>query len=222
TLLRRWPQAPLPPPPTDLPSPAEPPDADLLWQTALQQRPDLAALAWRAEAEEAALALAYKEFFPDVTAVGRYDAAWQEVELRAQVGVALNLPIYREKLRAAVREAQFRLNQRRAEFDQQALEIQYEVIAAARQVEESRQTVELYSQRLVPVAEQNVEAARANYENNKLNFLDLAAAQRQLVSILEDQQEAIVALHRRLAELDRVVGVPSLRAGELPPAPPPR
>src|SRR6185369_14046860 len=41
TLLRRWPDAPLPPP-ADLDSPQSPADADLLWQTALRQRPDLA------------------------------------------------------------------------------------------------------------------------------------------------------------------------------------
>jgi outer membrane protein TolC len=221
TLLRRWPDAPLPPPPATLDAPPRPTNADLLWQTALQQRPDLAALAWRVQSEEVGLELAYKEFFPDVSVIGRYDAAWQETPLRAQVGVGFDLPIYREKLRAAVREAQFRVSQRRSEFDQQALEIQYEVNQAAQQVEESRRTVELYSQRLVPVTEQNVAAARANYENNKLSFLDLATAQRQLVTILERQLEATVALHRRLAELNRVVGVPSLRAAELPPAPSP-
>jgi cobalt-zinc-cadmium efflux system outer membrane protein len=206
TLLRRWPDAPLPSPPAELDPPHDTPDANFLWQIALQQRPDLAALAWRVQSEEAALELAYKNFFPDVGVVGRYDAAWQEVELRAQVGVSMNLPIYREKLRAGVREAQFRVSQRQAEFDQQALEIQYEVVEAARQVEESRKVVELYAQRLVPTAEQNVAAARANYEANKLNFLDLAMAQRQLITILERQIEAIVTYQRRIAELRRSTG----------------
>jgi outer membrane protein TolC len=208
TLLRQLPDAPLPPPPMELGSPGELPDADLAWQTALQQRPDLAALAWRVESEEAGLALAYKNFYPDVNVIGRYDATWQEIDLRAQVGVQLNMPIYREKLRSAVREAEFRVNQRRAEFDQQALEIQYEVMEATRRVEESRRVVELYAQRLVPVAEQNLAAARSNYEVNKLNFLDLAMAQKQLVNILEDQQQAVVSLHQRMAELRRAVGGP--------------
>jgi outer membrane protein TolC len=162
------------------------------------------------QSAEAALELAHKNYYPDFDVFGRYDTFWQPAStqgpLRAQVGVAMNLPVYREKLRAALCEAQFRLNQRRAEFEQRSLEIQYEVISAAHQVEESRQIIDLYAQRLVPSAEQNVAAVRANYIVNKASFLDLAQAQRQLVMIRERQLEANVSYHRRLAELDRVVG----------------
>lgn len=210
TLLRRWPDAPLPSPPAALEVPQQPADAHLLWQAALAQRPDLAALAWRVQAAEVDLELAYKQFYPDFDVFGRYDTFWQpssmQGPLRAQVGVAMNLPVYRQKLHAAVCEAQFRLNQRRAEFDQKSLDIQYEVIEAFQQVEESRKAVELYSQRLVPAAEQNVAAARTNYEVAKLSFLELAQAQRQLVGIYERQREAEAAYHRRLAELERAAG----------------
>jgi outer membrane protein TolC len=210
TLLRRWPDSLLPAPPAHLEPPGQPADSDLLWQTALRQRPDLAALASRVQSQEAALELAYKNYFPDVDLFGRYDTFWQPAStqgpLRAQVGVAMNLPVYREKLRAAVCEAQFRLNQRRAEFEQRSREIQYEVLSAAQQVVESRQAVELYEQRLLPTAEQNVAAARSNYEVGKLNFLELAQTQRQLISLRERQLEAIIAYHRRTSELTRVVG----------------
>jgi outer membrane protein TolC len=210
TLLRRWPDAPLPAPPASLDLPQRPADSNLLWQTALQQRPDLAALAWRVQSEEAALALAYKNFHPDFDVFGRYDTFWQPAStqgpLRAQVGVAMNVPVWREKLHAAVAEAQFRVTQRRAEFEQRALEIQYEVISASQQVEESRKTVELYSQRLVPTAEQNVAAASANYQVNKLSFIELAIAQRQLISLRERQIEALIEYHRRTAQLHRAAG----------------
>jgi len=215
TLLRRWPDAPLAAPPARLDGPAPPEDKTLVWQLALQQRPDLAALAWRVQAAEAALALAHKNYYPDMDAFARYDTWWQPANtqgpLRAQVGVAMNLPVYRQKLQAAVCEAQFRLNQRRAEFDQRSLEIQYEVLAAAEQAEESRKAVELYSQRLIPAAEQNVAAARSNYEVGKLNFLQLAQTQRQLITIRERQIEALVAYHRRSAELARAMAGPVLR-----------
>jgi outer membrane protein, heavy metal efflux system len=200
----------LPPPPGTLDPPQPPAESSLLWQTALQQRPDLAALAWRVQSAEAALELAYKNFYPDVDAFGRYDTFWQPAStqgpLRAQVGVAMNLPVYRQKLRAAVCEAQSRLNQRRAEFEQRSLEIQYDVLSAAQQVEESRKTVELYAARLLPTAEQNVTAARTNYEVGKLNFLQLAQTQRQLIMLRERQIEAVIAYHRRVAELTRAMG----------------
>jgi outer membrane protein, heavy metal efflux system len=210
TLLRRWPDAPLPPPPARLETPQVTADATLLWQTALRQRPDLAALTWRVQSQEAALELAYKNYFPDVDVFGRYDTFWQpsstQGPLRAQVGLAMNLPVYRQKLHASVCEAQFRLNQRRAELEQRSLEIQYEVLSAAEQLEESRKSVQLYEERLIPVAQQNIAAARANYEVGKLNFLDLAQAQRQLIVLRERQMEAMTTYHRRAAELTRAVG----------------
>src|SRR4029079_19762844 len=76
TLLRRWPDAPLPPP-SDLDSSQPAADSHLLWQTALRQRPDLAALAWRVQEAEAGLELAYKNRRPDFDTFARYDTFWQ-------------------------------------------------------------------------------------------------------------------------------------------------
>ncbi len=209
TLLLQFPDAPLPPP-AKPEVPLSEDDSALLQHMALTQRPDLASLAHQIEAEQARLTLAYKQFYPDVELFGRYDTFWQPAstqgDLRGQVGVSLNLPVYRQKLHAAVCEALFRVNQRRAEYDQRVADIRYEVHAAYEQVDESRKVVELYNSKLLPVAEQNVAAARSNYEVNKATFLDLAQAQRQLVTTREQHQEALITLHRRLAELSNVIG----------------
>ena len=54
--------------------------------------------------------MAYKQFHPDVELFGRYDTCWQPAstqgDLRGQVGVSMNLLVYRHKLHAAVNEAQ--------------------------------------------------------------------------------------------------------------------
>jgi outer membrane protein, heavy metal efflux system len=211
TLLLQYPDAPLPPP-AQLEVHLTDDDPALLQHLAITQRPDLAALAHQIEVEQAKLTLAYKQFHPDVELFGRYDTFWQPAstqgDLRGQVGVSMNLPVYRHKLHAAVNEAQFRVNQRRAEYEQRITDIRYEVQAAYEQVQESRQVIELYTSKLLPAAEQNVAAARSNYEVNKSTFLDLAQAQRQLVATREQQQEALVTLHRRLAELRNAIGGP--------------
>ena len=77
TLLRLPPNATVPPPPRTLPRPTGLPPAELLHQLAVQQRPDLGALSARIRAEEAAVTLACREYYPDVEVVGRYDAFWQ-------------------------------------------------------------------------------------------------------------------------------------------------
>ena len=54
----------------------------------------------RIRAEGAAVALACKEYYPDLELVAKYDAFMPE-EMRTQVGMDLNVPIYRQKRHAA-------------------------------------------------------------------------------------------------------------------------
>lgn len=210
TLLREPPDAQLPPPPQKLDIPTEQADQAVFQQLALEQRPDLRALAAKVRAEQAAVTLACKNYYPDVEVFGRYDTFWQPADtqgdLRGQVGVNVNMPIYAGRLNAAVREAIFRVNQRRAEYEQRQLDIQYEVAAAYEELEESRQILRLFGEKLIPAAEQNVAAARSNYDVSKTTFLDLANAQRQLITLREEREMALAAYHKRLAELTRITG----------------
>jgi len=206
TLLLRAPDLPLPPPNLEVASAVPVAETEVLHAWALQNRPDLAAQAHRVAVESANLELAYKQFFPDADVFGRYDAFWQEEELRGTVGLSMNLPVYRRKLNAAVSEAQFRLQRERAEYDQLAAEIGLEVQTALEQLRESQQTVRLYEKELLPVAEQYLAAARSNYEVGKATALDFVQAQRQLVVARDKQLEAIATLAQRIVELERNVG----------------
>lgn len=210
TLLLRVADGPLPPSPQSLPPADELPRADALRQMALARRPDLAAISARVRAEQAAVDLALLQYYPDVEVFGRYDAFWQETELQGSAGMNLNVPIYRRRLNAAVSEAQFRLGQRRAEYRQRVLDIQYEVQSAYEQVEEARQTVELYHTNYLPLAEQNLTLARADYDVGRGTYLNLVMAQRQLFVVREQHEQALTDYHRRTANLERAIG------GQLP------
>lgn len=205
TLLRRPADAPLPAP-AALPELVPLQEPALLVSQALSQRDDLAAIAHRIEAEEAALRLACKDYYPDVDVIGAYNAMMPEKEMWGQIGVGLNIPLYRQKRHAAVEEAQSRIHQRVAEYEQKQLDIEYEVQSAYERLAESRKVVDLYREKLIPTAEQNVAATRASYENAKATFLDLAQTQRELIELREKEQEAIVSLHQRQAELERALG----------------
>jgi outer membrane protein TolC len=143
TLLRRNPDEFLPAPPRDLSDGVQLPEAGFLRQMAVSQRPDLAAIASRVRAEQAAVELAERQFYPDTEIYAKYDSFWQPAStqgpLRAQVGFNMNVPIYRSKLNAAVCEAQFKLAQRQAEYRQKAADVQFEVESAYAQVAESQQ-----------------------------------------------------------------------------------
>jgi outer membrane protein TolC len=211
TLVHRPPDDLLPPPPAALAVGEAPAPAEVLRQTALARRPDLAAIGARIEAQRAALRLAYKEFYPDLEVFGRYDSFWQpdsQRDLRSQVGVNMNVPIYLEKRRAAAREAMFKLRQEQAEYQQRIDDINNDVQAAYERVVEMRQAIELYNSRTLPAAAQNVQSARADYIAGKGDFLRLISAQRQLIGLQERQQQAIADYHSRLAELERAIGGP--------------
>lgn len=223
-LLLRIPDDHLPPPPRELMVPGELPPADMLRQMAVGQRPDLAAAAARTRAEQANLSLAMKQYYPDADVFGRYDAFWQERELQPAVGLNMNVPIYHRKLAAGVCEARFRVAQRRAEYEQKVVDIEFEVQNVHSQVDESRRTVDLYAQKILPAAERNVSVARSNYDVGKVSFLWLADAQQKYIELREKHQEALADYHRRLAELERVVGgpLPELAPPEAEEIPSPR
>jgi outer membrane protein TolC len=220
TLLHRNADHPLPSPPARLEQIVDTPPAVDLHELAIMRRPDLAAIEARIRAEQANVALAAKEFYPDIEIAGRYDAFWQEEPLRPSFGVNVNVPIYREKRRAAVREAVFRVRRQRAQFEQRIDAIRNDVQAAYARLVESRRINELYQQSLLPIAQQNVDAARSGYTAANVDFLRLIEAQRQHFMIQERNYEAEADYHRRLAELERLVGGPLIDESgdeEIPP-----
>ncbi|MBL9085475.1 MAG: TolC family protein [Planctomycetales bacterium] len=212
TLVHQPPDCPVPPPPPSLSIGGKPAPAELLRQVALQQRPDLSSMRSKLRADSASLALAYKEFYPDFEVMGRYDRFWQPTstqgDFQGQIGVNMNVPIYLEKRRAAAREAMFKLRQQRAELEQRMDDVNQEVESALAQVAEMRAIVELYEQRTLPAAEQNVSSARNDYVANRGDFLRLISAQRQLLMLQEKYQEAVAGYLSRFAELERSIGGP--------------
>jgi len=207
TLLHREPNHPLPPPPVKVAIPALLPAAESLQQTATQSRPDLYAAQARIRAEEANLALACKEYYPDVNLAAKYDAFMPE-NIRPAVGMDVNIPIRYARRSAAVQEAENRVAERRAEYQDRLDQVRYEVQSAIDRATQSACVVHLYEEKILPAAQRSLDSALANYTTGKLDFLRLLDAERQLYSQREMHYQAIAEYHRRLAELDRAVGGP--------------
>ena len=205
TLLHREADHALPPPPAEMRPLDSLPSVETLQQTAVECRPDLFAARARVRAEEANLALACKEYYPDVSVVAKYDGFMPE-EMRPQVGMEMNVPLQRGRRSAAVREASERLQQRRAEFQERFDQVQFEVQSAFERAAQSQQVIRLYEEKILPATQRSVDSALANYTSGKLDFLRLLDAERQVYSQREMYYQAIAEHQRRLAELDRAVG----------------
>jgi outer membrane protein TolC len=218
TLMHLPPDSPLPPPPNRLSVSESLAEAKELRATALSRRPDLQALAKRIDADQAALALANKEFYPDFTPFAMYDRFMgnnsQSQPLAMMIGVSVNLPVRRDRRFAAVEEAQARLNQRRAELERQIDQVNFQVQEAYEKVYKSEQAVRIYEKTILPAAKLNVEAAQSAYETGKIPFLSLIEAQRNIVTLRDRYYEAVADYFRRWATLERVIGGPAV-----PPAP---
>jgi cobalt-zinc-cadmium efflux system outer membrane protein len=217
TLLHLPPDSPLPPPPDQLDPGTPLPDVSVLRVQALARRPDLHALADHIRAEEAALGLAHKDFYPDFEVMAAYDTVMGNGPMRdlaPQLAVRINLPVRTARRYGALAEAEARLAGRRAELEKQIDQVNLQVQEAYEQIRESQRVVALYRETILRAARGNVEAARSAYESSRVPFVTLIEAERNAVDHQDSYYEAVADAFRRRATLERVAG------GALAPEPP--
>lgn len=217
-LLHRRPDRPLPAPPDSVELPAaEALDRDALVAEALRARPELRSVEAWIGGRESAVALARREFLPDLTLAGSYNTLWQESDLQPFVGLQINVPLRLDRRRAALDEARARLARAESEGDSLKDEIRLGVESGVDRVEEARHVLRLYASRLLPAARNQVEAARAGFETGRNSFLALIEAERNLRTTRLGYEQALADVSRRTAELDRALGrTPGLRGGQTP------
>src|SRR5206468_3376629 len=104
-------------------------------------------------------------------------------ELRAMIGVRVNLPIRLDRRYGALAEARAKIAQRSAELARLTNQVNFEVQEAYEQLRKAEKTVALYTKTILPAAESNVKAAQAAYVAGKTPFLSLVESQRNLIGL---------------------------------------
>jgi outer membrane protein TolC len=205
-LLRRRPDAPLPPPSSWAVPRSDVLPADVLVEGVLEARPELQAAHAHVRARRAAVDVARREFFPDVTLVTAYNAQWQEKDLRPWIGMQIHLPVRLERRRAALAEAEAELA--RAESERAAMEdeVRGALQTSAERLTEASRILELLESRLLPAARDQVAAARAAFEAGQSSFAVLIDAAIDLLDVELGVEDARAALSGRSAELARARG----------------
>jgi cobalt-zinc-cadmium efflux system outer membrane protein len=218
-LLRREPQAALPPPPRELAvRQAPPPASETLQEQALQSRPELEATRAERRGKQAAVDLARKSYYPEIDLMASYSTMFEHPSHQYMVGVSLELPIWRDRRRAAVDEA--RAGLAAATHGQERLEneIRVEVDKARLRLIEAMNVAELYRTRLLPAARDRAAAARAGLESGRGELSMVLEAENNLRNLELRAEMARADVARRDAELARMVGV-TATAPERRPAP---
>jgi cobalt-zinc-cadmium efflux system outer membrane protein len=207
-LLHRAPELALPPPPAELPLPAVPSSADTehLETDALAHRSEITAARQRAQAAQARADRADREYYPDLTVSTSYNSMWDMPEHRWMVGLGFNLPVQTGRRAGAADEALAM----RAQFESDASRMtdaaRTQVFVAQKQLQESEHVIGLFEKRLLPVAHDQIDAARAGFTASQNPFMAVVEAEKNLRSVELDYQMARAECDRHRAELDRALG----------------
>jgi outer membrane protein TolC len=201
-LLRRSPEAPLPPPPAALaiavPSPS-PPATDGVVDPKLPARA-------RIRARAAELAAAERAFYPDLELMTGYDSMFGDWQHRFTVGLAIEIPLERDGRRGSVERARAALAGAAAELVAVTDTLAEDRARGRRDVDEATAALALYEQRAVPNARARVDAALAGFTTGQAAFSTVMMAEHALREVELAVERARADLDRRIATLDRLNG----------------
>ena len=206
-LLHRAPELPLPPPPDELPAPA-PITATVaaLESEAFANRSDITATRQRAQAQQARADRADRDSYPDFTLSTSYSSMWDMPQHRWMVGLGLNLPVWSGKRSGAAEEARAMRAQFQSDVSRLSDAARTQVFVSLKQLQESEHVLRLMETRLLPVARDQIDAARAGFVTSQNPFMAVIQAERNLRQVELEYQMARADYARRRGELDRALG----------------
>jgi outer membrane protein TolC len=184
--------------------------AEQLRNTAYENRPLLKGYQALIEKGNAGLKLAKKEFYPDFNVSLEYmqrDPAMEQDGLDMySLGLTFNLPVQRERRRAAVAESGSEIRMAGEELNSVKNGINSGVSDLLAQLELRRKLAELYKTGIIPQAEQSLESATIGYRVNKVDFLTLLDSRVTLFNYEREYYDSIADYQMKRAQLEALVG----------------
>lgn len=178
------------------------------------KNPDLKSLNFQAEQEQKNIALARKQFYPDVTlgvsyikaGLPRTPGVADSGEDPIVAGVSLNIPLWWGKYRAAVQEAESRYNAKRNERLDRSNRLTTDLKLAVFKYQDAERKIDLYREGLIPKAEDHLKVAQRAYQAGKTDFLSLLDAERILLELQLTYERAVANREQALATVEKLVG----------------
>ena len=200
-----------------LPSGQIPGDLNWMYRQAIAARPELQSQLAAVERDQRAVELAALNYHPDVT----YGASWIDVSSAGLSGVAngrdafllgasLNLPIYRKRLDAGVREAEARAVSSARVYDSLRDQTQEEIKDLFTKATSQRDLVALFHGSIIPKAEETLQVSIPAYQVGQIDFLQLIDNWRQLLRFQIAHERLQSELRQTLATLERTLGGPPI------------
>jgi outer membrane protein len=177
-----------------------------LAEDALRMRPEFRQARLNAEANDARLRRAQRDFFPDITGGGFYGAARADMNEIWELNLSLNWTIFDGGNRIArYREARANLEAAQARVKASELDISREVEQSVNNVIEADERIQA-AQVAVASAQENFRLAQGRFDAGVGTILELTDAQLALTQAQNTEAQALADYRIALARLDRAVG----------------
>lgn len=213
-LLRRAPEAPLPPPLAQLrgvPTAGKEPSQ----LEAAERRAEVQAASARARAESLKIDAAERGYFPSFRVSTSYSSMWDMPAHRWMVGVELNVPWPSDRKAAAIDEARAQQARYQSESAQLTAAARTEVFVAARRLSEAEDMLALIEARQLPIASEQISVARAAFMASRATLVSVLEAERTLRGVELERELLRAECDRRELALQRALGrIPGLDAEE--------
>jgi outer membrane protein TolC len=199
----------------DPPTTTAPTEVDRLYQLASIVRPELQGRLAAVARDEKAIELARKRFYPNITLGFTYmDMEKTNAQTpntasgMPNIGffVGFNLPVYRDKYRAGVCEAQHRASADAMLYEAQRDETNSEIKDAFVQTKVQQNVIKLLRDGILPRSVKNLELARSDYVASNVDIATVFSALREVLQIQLQVAQVEGELGKALAALERAVG----------------
>ncbi|MFO7535008.1 MAG: TolC family protein [Kiritimatiellia bacterium] len=204
TLLNRRADSPLGPV-------AIPPDngfggnAEALFALAVTNRAEVQAAQAQVDRYQLEKRLMAKEAIPDYKLGLEYRDLGPDDDM-VMFTVSMDLPVWRTKYRAGVREAEKMRDSSEAAREAAERQSAFDVQDASFKLRTARRTLELYRTELLPQAEARFSASEAGYRTGQVDFMDLLESQRFLLEVKKMVAMTEGTIGMQIARLERAVG----------------
>jgi outer membrane protein TolC len=211
--LNRPADAPVPEPKGIFPEEVVVSGEELLQQLAVSN-PELRAIDSMAAKEKTSISLARKAYYPDITLGVDYIDVGPAVmpgvgdsgKNAVSAMVAVNLPIWHGKYRAAEKGARARYEAVQQERVDRENTLAADLEMALFEFRDAERKIELYRDTLIPRAEQSLEVSRQAFIAGEADFLDIIDAERILLEFRLSHERASTNRVQRLAQIEMLVG----------------
>lgn len=185
---------------------------DELQRQAIARHPELEQGRAKIAARDSGVTLARKAYYPEFELGVGYNSLWDDADKRPTLSLSFNLPLDFGKRRAELAKARAEQRQARWDHTDQQARLLAELAAARARTVEMVATIELHETELVPLSEDFLDAAMADYRSGRGSFLAVIAAEQRSLDTALSLARAQADYLRRVAELERWAGVPVVPA----------